>query len=212
MPLENCILLGIGCLAGISLFTIIRRQKSEVAPIAAQDLADLLAQKRTNTGIDLASLSRLSPVLVVFLRHAGCTFCRQAVCDVAQSKRKLEEEGVRVVFVHFGNAEASETLFRMNGIVSPETIYDDDQQLYRAFGLRRGTLSEVASPRVIWRGIRAGLIDGHGIGRPEGDVLQLPGVFLLDDCTIARSFRHKSAADRPDYLAIALPQSTGSME
>ena len=194
------------------MFTIIGRKKGTVAPIPAQDLADLLAQKRTNTGIDLANLSRLSPVLVVFLRHAGCTFCRQAVCDVAQAKRRLEEAGIRVIFVHFGNAEASEMLFRMNGIGSPETIYDEDQQLYRAFGLRRGTLSEVASPRVIWRGIRAGLFDGHGIGRPEGDILQLPGVFLLDDCTIARSFRHKSAADRPDYLAIAMPHSTGSME
>ena len=204
--LDYSIYLGIGCVASLILLAIVMKRKEDASPIPALDLADLLTKKRTSSGTDLATLSRLSPVLVVFLRHAGCTFCRQAVCDVAKSKRKLEEAAVRIVFVHFGNAEASKLLFALNEIDSPETIYDDDQQLYRAFGLRRGGLVEVASPRVLWRGVRAGLLDGHGMGLPEGDVLQLPGVFLLENCTIVRSFRHKSAADRPDYLAIALPQ------
>ncbi len=205
MPQDYSIYLGMGILS-LFVLLIVAYGKKEVAPIPAQDLAELLTQKRSNKGMDLATLSRLSAVLVVFLRHAGCTFCRQAIRDVAQLKRELEESQVRIVFVHFGNAEASQALFAMNGIESPETIYDEDQQLYRAFGLRRGSLAEVASPRVLWRGIRAGLFEGHGIGRPEGDILQLPGVFLLDNCSIARSFRHKTAADRPDYLAIALPQ------
>ena len=91
----------------LSLFVllIVAYGKKEVAPIPAQDLAELLTQKRSNKGMDLATLSRLSAVLVVFLRHAGCTFCRQAIRDVAQLKRELEESQVRIVFgqkdIHF---------------------------------------------------------------------------------------------------------------
>jgi hypothetical protein len=35
-----------------------------------------------------------------------------------------------------------------------------------------------------------------------GDGFQMPGVFLLYHSEIIRSYRHQSAADRPDYMAI----------
>ena len=111
------------------------------------------------------------------------------------------------MFVQLSDTAASAHLFRTYGLEQPEYIEDPEQELYRAFGLRRGGFSELASPGVIWRGLRAGLLEGHGIGYPAGDVLQLPGVFLLDDCQVVRSFRHKTAADRPDYQSIAMSQS-----
>ena len=176
-----------------------------MAGISSTAIANVLSEKRTSSGSDLASLSKLHPVLVVFLRHAGCTFCRQAVADVAKVRQSIEANGVKIVFVHLGNPQATAMLLARHGFHSMETIHDADQSLYEAFGLKRGTLNQVASPRVIWRGICAGLFEGHGMGKPEGDVLQLPGVFLLDKCEVSKSFRHRSAADRPDYLAVSLP-------
>ena len=176
-----------------------------MAGISPTAIANVLSEKRTSSGSDLASLSKLHPVLVVFLRHAGCTFCRQAVADVAKVRQGIEANGVQIVFVHLGNPQATAMLLARHGFQSMETIHDTDQRLYEAFGLKRGTIAQVASPRVIWRGICAGLFEGHGMGKPEGDVLQLPGVFLLDNCEVSNSFRHRSAADRPDYLAVSLP-------
>ena len=176
-----------------------------MAGISPTAIANVLSEKRTSSGSDLASLSKLHPVLVVFLRHAGCTFCRQAVADVAKVRQGIEANGVQIVFVHLGNPQATAMLLARHGFQSMETIHDPDQRLYEAFGLKRGTIAQVASPRVIWRGICAGLLEGHGMGKPEGDVLQLPGVFLLDNCEVSNSFRHRSAADRPDYLAVSLP-------
>lgn len=176
-----------------------------MAGISPTAIANVLSEKRTSSGSDLASLSKLHPVLVVFLRHAGCTFCRQAVADVAKVRQGIEANGVQIVFVHLGNPQATAMLLARHGFQSMETIHDTDQRLYEAFGLKRGTIAQVASPRVIWRGICAGLLEGHGMGKPEGDVLQLPGVFLLDNCEVSNSFRHRSAADRPDYLAVSLP-------
>ncbi len=176
-----------------------------MAGISPTAIADLLNEKMTSSGSDLATLSNLHPILVVFLRHAGCTFCRQAVADVAKVRQGIEANGVQIVFVHLGNPHATAMLLARHGFQNMETIHDTDQRLYEAFGLKRGTLAQVASPRVIWRGICACLFEGHGVGKPEGDVLQLPGVFLLDKCEVAKSFRHRTAADRPDYLAASLP-------
>jgi hypothetical protein len=54
-------------------------------------------------------------------------------------------------------------------------------------------------PKVWWRGFQAGVLNRHGAGRLQGDGFQMPGVFLVFHGQILRSFRHQSAADRPDY-------------
>ena len=123
---------------------------------------------------------------------------------VAGAAATTQRHDVVVVGARCAGA-ATAMLLARHGFQSMETIHDTDQRLYEAFGLKRGTIAQVASPRVIWRGICAGLLEGHGMGKPEGDVLQLPGVFLLDNCEVSNSFRHRSAADRPDYLAVSLP-------
>ena len=56
----------------------------------------------------------------------------------------------------------------------------------------------------VWlRGIAAGIFGGHGVGRMTGDGFRMPGVFLLDRGKIVSQFYAQSAADRPNYLAIA---------
>jgi hypothetical protein len=56
----------------------------------------------------------------------------------------------------------------------------------------------------VWlRGFEAGVLKRHGLGMLKGDGFQMPGVFLLADGELQRSFRHRTAADRPDYEAIA---------
>ncbi len=55
----------------------------------------------------------------------------------------------------------------------------------------------------VWqRGLEA-FANGHGVGMLAGDGFQMPGVFLLHRGQVLREFRHESAADRPDYLALA---------
>ena len=46
--------------------------------------------KRTDKGASLGVLSLLSPVLVVFLRHPGCTFCREAVADLSRLRAEID--------------------------------------------------------------------------------------------------------------------------
>ena len=172
-----------------------------ISAAATDALATLLESKLTLTGVDLAALSLLSSVLLVFLRHAGCTFCREALSDLAASREAIEKTGTRIVVVYLGEAEAIEKTLAHYNLSTLDRIHDRDQSLYKAFGLKHGSLWQVAGPKVWWRGMFAGLFNGHGAGRPTGDVRQMPGMFLLDRCEVIRSFRHASTCDRPLYEA-----------
>lgn len=165
----------------------------------AESLAALLSAKVTRRGRNLAALSLVSPVLVMFLRHSGCTFCREALADLAECRKAIEATGTTIVLVHPGEVSAFEQLLEQQGLADLDRINDENQSLYAAFGLRQGTWWQLASPAVWWRAFSAGVLAGHGAGRPNGDVKQMPGIFLLHRCEVVRSFRHRKASDRPLY-------------
>jgi hypothetical protein len=76
-------------------------------------------------------------------------------------------------------------------------LADPEKIAYRAFGLRQGTLGQVAGPRMWLGGLRA-VVRG-GIGTPQGDPWQMPGTFVVDRVGIIR-FAHYGATsvDRPN--------------
>ena len=167
-----------------------------------QDVLQALEGARTQSGQTLAALSETSPVLLVFLRHAGCTFCREAIGDVARERGVIEAAGVRIVLVHMVDSEAIEKLVGKYGLDGVDRICDPDRILYQAFGLKRGSLRQLVGPKVFWRALSEGVLLRHGIGRLTADSSQMPGLFLIHESGIVRHFRHRTAADRPDYAGV----------
>ncbi len=162
-------------------------------------VADLLEQSATESGRALVDLIAAHPVLLVFLRHAGCTFCREALADIAKVRHAIEAKGTKIVLVYMGDRHAMLKVVRKYNVADLERIADSGRALYSAFGLNRGSFRQLFGWKVWWRGMIAGLWDGHGRGTPSADYRQMPGVFFVDKGLIARHFRHRSAADRPEY-------------
>ena len=176
-----------------------------------QDILQALDGTRTQSGQTLAALSGASPVLLVFLRHAGCTFCREAIGDVVRDRGAIEKAGVRIVLVHMGDSEAIGKLTERYGLGGVDRICDPDRKLYQAFGLNRGRLRQLFGPKVLWRALPERVLWRHGIGRLTADSFQMPGLFLIDESGILQRFRHRTAADRPDYAGIcAVPVKSSS--
>lgn len=166
------------------------------------DLAAALASIHTEMGASLLTLAEASPVLLIFLRHFGCSFCRQAISDVADVRQQLAARNVRPVFVHLGTPELAKLYFDYYGLDDVERISDPQATIYRhtAFGLgRTHPALHLINPR-IWAGWLGGAIFKHGIGDLKDDAHQLPGLFLLKGPHIVRRFRYKSIADRPNYM------------
>ncbi|MBK9169333.1 MAG: AhpC/TSA family protein [Bryobacterales bacterium] len=175
------------------------------------EIVELLSDAKTQTGISLAELAEESRLLVVFLRHMGCTFCRETLGDLARDREAIEMSGTQIVLVHMSPEETAGKFFARYGLADVERISDPQRKLYRAFGLRRGAFSQLFGWRIWLRGFDAGILHGHGVGKLQGDGFQMPGVFLLTDGQLVRSFRHLSASDRPRYAKLTQcgPESRG---
>ena len=153
-------------------------------------------------GVSLAELSMRSPVLLIFLRHAGCTFCREALDDLDQHRSELKERGVQPVLVHMGDNDTAANFFESFRVGDVPRISDPSCALYRAYDLQRAGWYQLLAPQVWWRGFKVAVLGRQGIGKLVGDGFQMPGVFLLNKGTVVRSMRHKTAADKPDLCAL----------
>ena len=157
----------------------------------------------------LRSLDPDAPALVVFLRSFGCTFCREAMADVAAIKPALRADGAQIAFVHGGTPAEAAPWFEKYGLSDVMQISDPGLAHYRAFGLGRTSAQALIDPQVWTRGAVCAL--SHGFGVQTGEMMrQLPGVFVLRHGQIAAEFRHSSPADRPDYLALTRAAVAGA--
>jgi hypothetical protein len=168
------------------------------------ETATLLASIRTESGSSLLELAEASPVLLVFLRHFGCSFYRKAISDVAELRGELETRGVRPVFVHLGPPDLAKVYFEYYGIGDVERINDPETAIYRHPVFQLGQQSvwlQLVTPKVVMGWLK-GTIFKHGIGKIEGDGSQMPGIFFLKGATIVRRFIYKTIADEPNYLKL----------
>lgn len=161
---------------------------------------ETLVYMLTNLGRSVAQASAQRPVLLVFLRHFGCTFCREALDDLAQVQDEISRTGTQLILVHMADVKTAESYFERYKIKAPEHVSDPDCRFYRSFGLTKGTPRQLFGLQSWIRGFEAGLVEGHGIGRLLGDGFQMPGVFAINQSVIKASFVHKLASDRPVYL------------
>jgi len=173
-------------------------------PDPKDDIAATLGAIRTESGASLLSLTEASPVLLVFLRHFGCSFCRKTISDIAELRDELTARGVRPVFVHLGTPEIAKAHFDYYGLSDVERVNDPGAIIYQhpLFALGRvNPWWHVVSP-VVWFGWLKGPLFTHGIGKIQGDGHQMPGIFFLKGAKIVRRFKYRNIADEPDCLKL----------
>jgi peroxiredoxin len=163
----------------------------------------LLGAYTSQTGQTLAALAE-RPLFLVFLRHFGCTFCREAVADLSEKRQAIEAKGAPLALVHLGTEEKAQWFFKPYGLLDVPRLSDPEGHLYQAFGLLRAELRQYLNSESILRMLNA-WFRGHFVGFPAGDIERMPGAFLINRGEIQKAFRHKLVSDRPDYLALAAP-------
>ncbi len=150
----------------------------------------------------LVDASSERPILLVFLRHFGCVFCREAMIDIGKNKDEWAKQNINVVLVHMSDYSTAEVYFEKFNISGIENISDPECKLYATFGLGKGSVSQLFGLKNFIRGFET-TIKGIPIGiRQIGDGFQMPGVFLIRNGRVMDSYIHASASDRPDYEKI----------
>ncbi len=160
---------------------------------------------RSTTGRTLQELSDQRPTLLVFLRHAGCTFCREALADLAARKAEIAAKGSQLAIVYQEVPEGMRPLLEKYGLTDVAQFSDPQRQLYDSFQLHLGSLGQLFNLKTFLRGFKAAITSRHGFGAVSSNVYTMPGAFLVHRGQVVREFRHKTASDRPDYTALACP-------
>lgn len=141
-------------------------------------------------------------MLLVCLRHLGCAFSREALADLQAQRGAIEASGAQLVIAHLEGPSTAEPLLQRYGLADVATISDPTAQVYESCGLERGDVKQLVGPRVLWRWLTAALVARRGAGWTGADVRRMPGAFLIENGRILRAFRHRTTADRPDYVSL----------
>lgn len=154
----------------------------------------------TNDGRTVKEISEEKAVMLVFLRHFGCIFCREALADIAKKRKKIEEMGSKIVFVHMTDNVVAERYFNRYELENALHVSDPVCKFYAHLGLVKGNFTQLFGLQSWIRGFSATVLDGIPVGLQQlGDGFQMPGIFVIQDGEIKDSFIHKLASDRPNY-------------
>ena len=162
----------------------------------------ILKEMITDKGLTISELSHQSPVLLVFLRHLGCVFCRETLSDLKKIKDKITSLGTRIVLVHMAEFQEASELFEKYEFRDIHHVSDVDNKYYQEFGLSKGDFKQLFGFKS-WLGMGRATIKGNRPDKVMGDPTQLPGIFLLENDKIEKSFIYSSVGDYPNYLDLA---------
>lgn len=168
---------------------------------------EALKSFKTNRENTVAQLTQTMPVMLIFVRHFGCTFCRETLAYLRNAYPEIKSH-CKVILIHMSESPIADQYFKSYGLPDIEHVSDQNGEMYRAFSLSRGSFTQLFGPKVWWRGFTAGILKGHGIGKLQGDGFQMPGVFILHKNIIVDKYFYSTAADRPDLLTMAMKVKT----
>ena len=163
---------------------------------------ELLMRMTTNIGQSVSDISMTKPVLLVFLRHFGCQYCREAMADLSKFRPTLETQNIELVFVHMAEDEIAEDYFIKFNLKNVQHMSDPTYRYYAAFGLLKASVNQMFGLQSWFRGFSAMAKYGSETGSQLGDNFQMPGVFMIFENEIRDSYIHRNASDRPDYMKL----------
>ena len=183
------------------LYLAFRHNTDTSLRTAELNFDEAIRQIPSHRNATLMKISSAAPTLVVFLRHAGCTFCREALSQLENVADDVRRTRTNLAIVHMGSPMDGTMMLQKRKLANLHHFSDPHCILYRAFDLKRGELTQLFSLDVIKRGFRA-ILKGHGLGKLAGDGFRMPGAFMLVDGKIIAEHRGMTAADHPDYRSL----------
>ena len=167
-------------------------------------LQEQLAAMKTNDGQSVLEIANdHQTVMLVFLRHLGCSFCKEGLRDIAQKRNNIERFGTKIVFIHMAETSV-DAYFAEHQLRGIPQVSDPECRFYISFGLIKGSLNQLFGLATLIRGFGDGLYQrGFQVGRELGDAFQMPGIFMISNGEIKTSYIYKYVSDRPNYVHLA---------
>lgn len=171
-------------------------EASGTALQTTSELSPLLTVVPDGAAHSVGDLSAEGPVLVLLLRHLGCTFCRATLSNLSGQLPSLRPQYRAVLVVTMSPLEEMLPLRERYNLPGVLLLSDPERLWYRALSIPVGTFHQTLGWRVLVRGLFSGLLVRHGIGAAHTDPFQLPGSAVIQQSQILWA-RPASDASQP---------------
>jgi peroxiredoxin len=168
-----------------------------MAPLEPGDPFPNLRLESPGGRIELRDRWREGPVVVMFMRHFGCPFCREHLMNMGAALPRFEAAGAQLVAIFQYGADATQA-FCANRGVPFDCLGDPLREAYNEVSLGRGTRKQLVSWRIARSYVRHAREGNLGVTAKGGDYAQLPGTFVVGtDGRLVFAHYNDSSADNP---------------
>jgi peroxiredoxin len=141
------------------------------------------------------------PLVVAFMRHFGCPFCREHLIQLGRRYEEVRAAGGEVIAIFQYRAEPTTSFCRARGVPF-ECLGDPKRAAYAAVGLDQGARREYLSLPLLGPLLKAARA-GAFPGKPSGEVSQRPGTFVVDRSgSVVLAHYNVMSPDNPPMSAI----------
>jgi peroxiredoxin len=147
--------------------------------------------------VELRDRWREGPLVVMFMRHFGCPFCREHLMRMGRALPQFEAAGAELVAIFQYGAEATEAFCASRGVPF-DCLGDPLREGYGEVSLGRGKRKNLYTWGVAKAWVRNAAAGNLG-GRPKGaDRGQMPGTFVIGtDGRVRLAHYNASSEDNP---------------
>jgi peroxiredoxin len=158
-----------------------------------QTAPDAEVVRADDSTVAISSFWQTRHLIVTFLRHFGCSFCRAFITQLRAAYPEIVARNGAVVAISQGLPAQADYFVRAFTIPFP-VLADPGRQAYRAYGLDEAPLAEVLNPAVAFNIARTAL-HGHlpgarehlnGVLGREISLKQFGGTFVIERGGIVR--------------------------
>ena len=176
---------------------------NEMIRLQSESVNNALLSLNTNKKNNLLKLSEEYSVLLIFLRHFGCSFCRDTLLRIAELRKGIENKDIKIVLVNMYENETAEDILAEYHLEDIDYVADEESLLYKTFKLRRATLSQFISLKVFINILKSLFKKKvHITAGESADTFQMPGIFLIKNGNIIQQYNYTNIADTPPILEI----------
>lgn len=149
-------------------------------------------------GLDFYEALKARRTILIFSRYIGCSLCQLKLMETVRGYDSIVASGGDVLFFLQSTEENAKERLREMG-VKFTVVLDPEQKIYKLYDVTPAKSKlGLVSPKVLGQMQEIKKL-GIQHGAYEGDELQLPATFIVDDQAIVWYARYaKNAGDMPD--------------
>jgi peroxiredoxin len=140
-------------------------------------LAGIMLPEVDGREVRLGNLWSQRPVVVGFLRHYGCLFCRERVSQLLDAEPLFRAKGGSLALIGLGDRELASSFRKETGLTCPLLI-DEKREAYGVARLGIGSILHFLRPSY-HQSQRRALSAGHRMHTPGKNPFQLGGTFVF---------------------------------